>query len=215
MMQLYDYFRSSAAFRVRIALNLKQLSYESIPIHLLKAGGEQHSAKYRAINPQGLVPTLVDNGHVITQSLAILAYLDACYPMQPIFPSDPVLRAQSEAVALSIACDMHPLTNRRVMQYLEKHLNCNETQQNEWRQHWMKTGFDALEIQLQASASLGLFAFGDFPTVADIFLIPHMASAHRFHVDLTPYLRLRSIEAACLSLPAFIDALPQHQPDAE
>jgi maleylpyruvate isomerase len=214
-MKLYSYFRSSAAFRVRIALNLKKLDYEIIPIHLVKEGGQQHSQTYRALNPQGLVPALEDEGHLITQSLAIMEYLEEQFPTPSILPSDPVLKAQSRAVALSIACDIHPIDNLRVLQYLTHELKVSEDQKNTWYAHWIRIGFDALEKQLSAVAHLGKYCFGDIPTFADICLIPQMANAHRFKIDVTPYPRLVAIEQECLKLPAFINALPANQPDAE
>lgn len=214
-MKLYSYFRSSAAFRVRIALNLKNLEYEIVPIHLVKEGGQQHSEQYRKLNPQGLVPALEDNGHLITQSLAIIDYLEDQFPTPSVFPADPVLKAQSRAAALSVACDIHPVDNLRVLQYLTSELKVSEEQKNAWYVHWVKIGFEALEKQLMAVAHLGNYSFGDTPTIADICLIPQIFNAHRFKIDLTPYPRLVAIEQECLKLPAFIKALPANQPDAE
>lgn len=214
-MKLYSYFRSSAAFRVRIALNLKNLDYEIIPIHLVKEGGQQHSEKYRALNPQGLVPALENEGHLITQSLAIMEYLEEQFPTPAILPKDPVLKAQSRAVALSIACDIHPIDNLRVLKYLTHELKVTEEQKNTWYVHWITLGFQALEKQLSAVAHLGKFSFGEYPTFADICLIPQISNARRFNMDLTTYPRLLAIEQECLKLPEFISALPANQPDAE
>lgn len=214
-MKLYSYFRSSAAFRVRIALNLKKIAYEQVPIHLVKEGGIQHSASYKTLNPQELVPALEHDGHIINQSLAIIEYLDECFPTPALLPTDRYLRAQARGVALYIACDIHPLNNLRVLNYLTQDLEVNADQKTGWYHHWITTGFAALENQLSAIKEPGIYSFGNMPTIADIFLIPQLANARRFEVDLTPYPRLIAIEQACLSHPAFIKALPANQPDAE
>jgi maleylpyruvate isomerase len=211
-MILYDYYRSSAAFRVRIALHLKGLSAEQRSVHLRR--GEQRAQAYLEVNPQGLVPTLVVADRRLTQSLAIIEYLDEKYPQPPFLPPGPEDRAWVRSVALAIACDIHPLNNTRVLKYLSTELALDEPTRDEWYRHWVRTGFDALELQLVDRAS-GAFCLGTAPTMADICLVPQVANARRLAVDLAPYPRIRSIEAACLALPAFAAALPERQPDAE
>ncbi len=213
-MILYDYFRSSAAYRVRIALNLKGLKPERKYIHLRK--GEQRSDDYRVVNPQGLVPTLVmDDGTRLTQSLAIIEYLDEKYPEPALLPHDAGERAWARAIALEIACDIHPLNNLRVLQYLGKQLAIEEPKRDEWYRHWVKEGFDALEAQLAARGSNGPYALGAQPTIADIFIVPQVANANRLKVPMEPYPTLRAINDKCLTLKAFADARPEMQLDAE
>ena len=211
-MLLYDYFRSSAAYRVRIALNLKGLAAERRFVHLRKS--EQRAPDYLEVNPQGLLPSLVVDGQGLTQSLAIIEYLDEKFPLPPLLPQVPEDRAWVRAVALSIACDIHPLNNLRVLRYLGKELAIEEPRRDEWYRHWVREGFDALEAQLVVRAS-GAFCLGDAPTVADICVVPQVANARRLKVDLAPYARIRAIDAACLAMPAFADAQPERQPDAE
>ena len=211
-MVLYDYFRSSAAFRVRIALNLKGLKPERRFIHLRK--GDQHSAAYRALNPQGLIPMLVVGETRLTQSLAIVEYLDETHPSPPLLPEDVADRAFVRAVALTIACDIHPLDNTRVLHHLKQTLQADDGVRDRWYEHWIREGFNALEIQLTARAT-GRFCLGDNPTVADIFLVPQVANATRTKIALDPWPRIRAINAACLEVPAFADAQPARQPDAE
>ena len=211
-MMLYDYFRSSAAYRVRIALNLKGLAAERKSIHLRK--GDQRGADYRAINAQGLIPTLDVGGVCLTQSLAIIEYLDEKYPEPPLVPRNAEDRAFARAVALAIACDIHPLNNLRVLQYLGKQLGVEEPQRDEWYRHWVKEGFEALEKQLsQRPASP--YALGAQPTIADVFIVPQVANANRLKVPLEPYPRIGAINEACQKLQAFADARPEAQPDAE
>ena len=211
-MILYDYFRSSAAFRVRIALNLKGLAVERRFVHLRKS--EQRASAYLDVNPQGLLPTLIVGDRRLTQSLAIIEYLDETHPQPPLLPPLPEDRAWVRAVALAIACDIHPLNNLRVLRYLGKELSIDEPRRDEWYRHWVREGFGALESQLVERAS-GAFCLGDAPTLADICLVPQVANARRLAVDLAPYPRIRAIEAACLQLPTFADARPERQPDAE
>jgi maleylpyruvate isomerase len=211
-MILYDFFRSSAAFRVRIALNLKGLTAERRFIHLRK--GDQRSPDYLKTNPQGLVPTLIDGTKTLTQSLAIIEYLDETHPTPPLLPEDPADRAWVRAVALSIACDIHPINNLRVLQYLERSLKAETKARETWYAHWIREGFDALEPQLAARAS-GRYCLGDAPTVADICLVPQVANAMRYNVPLDAYPRIRAINEACLAHPAFAAAVPSKQPDAE
>ena len=212
-MKLYSYFRSSAAYRVRIALNLKQLNAEIIPVHLLHNGGEQHSEAYRAVNPSELVPALVDDDFTLTQSLSILEYLEEKFPAHNILPHDLQQRALARAFSLSIACDIHPLNNLRVLQHLTGELGLSNEQKNEWYTHWVKVGFDALEAQLVHSN--GRFCFGDYPTIADCCLIPQVYNALRFNIDLSSaYPKIQSIYAHCNALDAFQKAAPEAQPDA-
>jgi maleylacetoacetate isomerase len=215
MLKLYSYYRSSAAFRVRIALNLKQVQYEIIPIHLLREGGQQHSLTYRQLNPQGLIPALEEDGNVITQSLAIIEYLEEKFPNPTLLPHDLLTRAQARAVAQSIACDIHPLNNLRVTNYLTQQFLVDEPQKMGWYQHWIELGLRALEQQLAHAPTTGKYCFGDSPTIADICLVPQLLNARRFHCSLADYPTLVAIEEQCLILPAFTAALPANQPDAE
>jgi maleylacetoacetate isomerase len=214
MLRLYTYFRSSAAYRVRIALNLKQLDYTSEFVHLVKNGGQQHSQSYQAINPQKLIPCLgVDDSNVLTQSLAIIEYLEEVHPTPPLLPTEAILRAQVRAFALSICCDIHPLNNLRVHAYLKDNLSINEDARLAWYQHWILQGFQALETRLQKSH--GDYCFGDIPTLADICLIPQVYNAHRFKCNLDDFPLINKINAHCLTLDAFQNAAPEAQPDYE
>jgi maleylpyruvate isomerase len=209
-MLLYDYFRSSAAFRVRIALNLKGIVPERRYIHLRK--GDQRAPEYLALNPQGLVPMLVDGDARLTQSLAIIEYLDERHPQPALLPQEPAARAWVRSIALAIACDIHPIDNLRVLLYL-KALGVEEPARDEWYRHWIRTGFGPLEAQLGAAA--GTYCLGETPTIADICLVPQVFNAQRLDVDLAPYPRIRAIHEACMRHPAFADAQPSRQPDAE
>ena len=209
---LYGYFRSSAAYRVRIALNMKGLPYVQTPVSLLK--GEQRSTDYLALNPHGLVPALRDGEALLTQSLAICEYLDEAYPDTPqLLPVDPALRAQVRAVALAIACDIHPVNNLRVLNYLKSELAVPEDARNDWYRHWVVQGFAALEHQLAVHA--GQYCFGDSITLADVCLLPQVFNARRFNVDMAAYPLLSRIAANLEVLPAFADAHPQKQPDCQ
>ncbi|MDB5735545.1 MAG: maiA [Alphaproteobacteria bacterium] len=210
---LYGYFRSSAAFRVRIALNLKAIKPTLHFVHLLKDGGQQHAADYQALNPQQLIPTLAHDGHTIGQSLAIIEYLDEIAPQPPLLPSDAAGRARVRQIALAIACDIHPLNNLRVLKYLKSELAVEDAARTAWQQHWIAEGFAALEAIL--SGSVGTFCHGDAPTLADICLIPQMANGRRAGLDLSSYPTLLRIEEAAYRLKAFTDARPENQPDAE
>jgi len=213
MTTLYGYYRSSAAFRVRIALNLKGLAYAQAPINLAK--GEQHGAAYLARNPQGLVPLLeTDDGHQLTQSLAICEYLDERHPEPPLLPADPEERARVRALAQLIACEIHPLNNLRVLQYLVNELEVGEEAKLAWYRHWILQGFDALESLLTREAGTGRFCHGDRPTLADICLVPQVFNAERFECSLAAYPTIRRITAHCYALGAFRDAAPGAQPDA-
>ena len=214
-MKLYDYFRSSAAYRVRIGLKLKGLDYEAVPIHLLKDGGAQLGAAYRAINPSALVPALEDGGATITQSLAILEYLDEVHPMVPLMPRDALGRARVRSLALMVACDIHPINNLRVLRYLVKQAGLSEEAKNAWYVHWVTEGFAGLEQHLARSSDTGCFCHGDAPTIADCFLVPQVFNANRFNIDVAPYPTIVRIDAACRDLPAFVAAHPSQQGDAE
>lgn len=208
MMTLYDYFRSSACFRVRIALNLKQLDYHAVPIHLINNGGEQHATTYSAVNPQKLVPTLQDGNHVLTQSLAIIEYLDEVHPAPALLPKNPYEKALVRGFALAIVADIHPINNLRVLQYLQKNLSVTDEQKNHWYQHWMREGLTALEKLVSAHHSNAAFCFGDSPTLADICLVPQLFNARRFSCDISPYPNLVRIDANCQKLEAFKQAFP-------
>lgn len=216
-MKLYTYFRSSAAYRVRIALNLKGIAYDSILVHLLQDGGQQLLPAYRAVNPSALVPALDDDGAILTQSLAMLEYLDETRPAVPLLPADALGRARVRALALAIACDAHPLTNLRVLKYLKNTLGLSDEAKQEWYRHWMAEGLAAVEALLAQCdpAGTGLFCHGDSPTMADCCLVPQVFNAQRFAIDLAPYPRVARIHAHCAGLPAFAAAHPSRQPDAE
>ncbi len=211
-MRLHDYFRSSAAYRVRIALNLKGLGAERHFVHLRR--GEQRDPAYLEVNPQGLVPALEDGGARVTQSLAIIEYLDETHPEPPLLPQGAADRAWVRSVALAIACDIHPLNNLRVLKHLEKAFGAGKEAQDAWYRHWIAEGFDALERQLAPRASSD-FCLGSAPTLADVCLVPQVANARRFKIALDPWPRIRAVEGACLALPAFAAAAPERQPDAE
>lgn len=214
-MTLYGYWRSSAAYRVRIALNLKGLEHVQVPVYLVKDGGQQHADDYRALNPQELVPLLTDGKRTFPQSLAIIEYLDETYPdIAPLLPSTARERANVRAMAQLVACDIHPLNNLRVMQYLENELGVDEPARDRWMRHWMQRGFAALEKLLDASASTGTFCHGDAPTLADLCLIPQVYNAYRFDLDMSAFPIIQRIDRACLALPAFDAARPERQPDA-
>ena len=211
-MKLYNYFRSSAAYRVRIALNLKGLQAENVFIHLQK--NEQSADDYLRVNPQGLVPALVDGNDTITQSMAIIEYLDEAYPSPPLLPGTPVERARVRSIAQLVACDIHPIDNLRVLRYLVNDLKLSEDQKNAWYAHWIVVGLNALETMLASDPRAGRFCHGDTPTLADICLVPQLANARRGNVDLARYPTLLRIDAACNELPAFANAHPMKQPDA-
>ncbi len=213
--KLYSYWRSSAAYRVRIALNLKQLDHEIIPVNLVNDGGEQHREEYRALNPQASIPTLVDGARVYRQSMAIIEYLDEAYPAKvALLPSTARERARVRALAQVVACDIHPLNNLRVMQFLERDFSSPQVERQRWTQHWIVEGFRALELMLNDSASTGLYCDGDTPTLADLCLVPQVYNARRFDVDMNAFPVIARIEQQCLTLPAFDAARPENQPDA-
>jgi len=211
-MKLFDYFRSSAAYRVRIALNLKGVAYEHAGINLLK--GEDATQAYRDINPQGLVPSLEHDGKILTQSLAICEYLDELYPEPALLPGNALDRAHIRSLAQAVACDIHPVDNLRVLKYLTTQLGVSEEQKLTWYRHWIIEGFTGIESLLANSNTRGDFCHGDSPTLADLCMIPQVFNARRFEVDLTPYPYICQIESHCLSLEAFAKARPEAQPDA-
>jgi maleylpyruvate isomerase len=210
--KLYSYFRSSAAYRVRIALALKGVVYETIPIHLQKEGGQNLKPDYRAINPQMRVPTLrLTSGELLTQSLAIIEYLDETYPQPPLLPSDAIGRAKVRALALAIACDIHPLNNLAPLRYLKSEMGQDQAKIDAWYHHWIIAGFDALETMLGP----GPYCHGADVTLADLCLVPQVFNARRLKVPLDNYPKIVAIDAACAKLPAFDKARPENQPDAE
>lgn len=218
-MKLYAYFRSSASYRVRIALNLKGLPYDVVPVHLLKNGGEQHTPAYRTLNPNALVPALIDDeaahGAVLTQSLAMIEYLEETHPTPALLPSSALDRAYVRAIALSIACEIHPLNNLRVLRYLTRDLKISEADKDGWYRHWCEYGLAAIEEVLANDPRVGTFCYGDTPTLADCFLIPQIANAQRVNSDLSAMPTVMRINAHCLALEAFANAAPSRQPDAE
>ncbi len=213
--KLYTYWRSSAAYRVRIALELKALPYESVPKHLLRGGGEQRRADYLALNPQGLIPGLEDDGFFLGQSLAICEYLEEICPAPPLLPADPRGRATVRSMALALACDIHPLNNLRVQQYLRDELGQGEEAVAGWTRHWMSRGFTALEVLVARHSADGRHCFGTSVTLADVCLVPQLYNARRARTDLSPYPRLVAVSAHLESLPAFAAARPEAQPDAQ
>jgi len=215
MMQFFGYFRSSSAYRCRIAFNLKGVRPETAFVHLRRGGGEQKLSQYRALNPQGLVPSLEVDGVVLTQSLAIIEWLDETCPEPALLPAAPLLRAQVRAVAQAVACDIHPLQNLRVLDYLRVELGQDQAALDAWCRRWISEGLDACEALLVRNTLDGRFAFGDTPGLADICLVPQLFSAIRFGLDPAAWPRLDAIGKACAALPAFADAHPARQPDAE
>ena len=215
-MKLYGYWRSSAAYRVRIALNLKGISAEQLSVHLVRDGGEQHKAAYSALNPLELVPTLTLDDELdadaLSQSLAIIEYLDEIHPQSSLLPASALERAHVRAMALTVACEIHPLNNLRVLQYLTQTLGVDEAAKNTWYHHWVASGFAALETLLKRHS--GRYCFGDTVTLADLCLVPQVYNAQRFNVDLTPYPNIMRVWAECNQLEAFDDAAPERQADA-
>ena len=208
-MYLYSYYRSSAAFRVRIALNLKEIDYVSVPVNLLR--GEHKSSEYLAVNPQGLVPALkVSGDQIITQSPAILEWLEENYPQYPLLPKDSTLRALTRSLASIVACDIHPICNLRVLNYLKSELNGDEDQKVQWIHHWIKAGFESIEGQLWDSR----FALGDRASMADVYLVPQVYNALRFDVDMKQFPKVMGIYERCFEVPAFVSAMPEGQADA-
>lgn len=214
-MKLFTYFRSSAAYRVRIALNLKGLGYDAVPVHLVRDGGQHLASEYRAINPSGLVPAFQDDAITLTQSMAILEYLEEAYPDVPLLPKGAVARAHVRELAQIVACDIHPVNNLRVLKYLVKQLGQDEQAKTDWYRHWVIEGFQSLEAHLARHLDTGTFCYGHTPTIADCFLVPQVFNAQRFDIDVTAYPTISRINDMCVDLPAFKAAHPAQQPDAE
>lgn len=213
MMKLYGYWRSSASFRVRLALYLKELEFEYHPVHLVKDGGEQHTPEYRKLNPAGLVPTFVDDEVTLNQSLAIIEYLDERYKQHPLLPSATVDKARVRALAYDLACELQPITNLRVLKYLTGELNCSDEQRNDWIHHWVHQSFTAFEQRLTETA--GDYSYGDSVTLADICLLPQVYNAERFKVSLDNYPTLVAVHDRLQQLTAVQQARPENQPDAQ
>ena len=210
--KLYSFWRSSACYRVRIALNLKRVAFETMVVNL--PGNQQHDAAFKEINPQEIIPVLMHGGRVLRQSLAIMEYLDETWPENPLLPSVARDRQRARAIAQAVACEIHPLNNLRVMKYLETTFGANQDQRETWMRHWITEGFDALEEVLDDNPSTGAFCEGDRPTIADCCLVPQVYNAKRFGVDMAPYANIKRINADCLALDAFDKARPELQADA-
>jgi len=215
MLKLYTYFRSSAAYRVRCALNLKGMNWEAVPVHLVRDGGEQNQPAYRARSPLGTVPALETGAGVITQSLAIIEYLDDTQPQPPLLPASAEGRARVRAIAQTIACDIHPVNNLRVLQYLGRYFGASQEQKDAWYRHWVNEGLAAVEKLLAGHPATGTFCHGEMPTMADCCLVPQVFNARRFNCPLDALPTIRRIVDACEQLPAFQNAAPASQPDAE
>ncbi|RUR20346.1 maleylacetoacetate isomerase [Legionella sp. km535] len=208
-MILYDYFRSTACYRVRIALNLKNIAYDKKEVHLIHNDGEQNKPEYKEINPQGLVPSLEVDGRIIHQSLAIIEYLDEIHPEIPLLPEDPLMKATLKSLALIVACDMHPLNNLRVLNRLKEQFKANEDQVMDWYHHWLKTGFDAFEERLKHLERVEPVCYSNKVSLADLCLIPQVYNAHRFNFAMDPYPLINAINDYCLTIPAFQNASPK------
>lgn len=211
-MKMYGFFRSGTSHRTRIVLNLKQISYELLPISLMK--NEHKNAAFQAINPQGFVPVLAVNDQLLLQSPAIIEWLEESHPEHPLLPSDALGRAKVRALAAVVGCDIHPINNKRILEYLRNTLKLDDAQVQSWCQHWIDEGFSALETLLAADQTRGDFCYGNQPTLADAYLIPQVDSSKRFKVDMSKYPNIQKIYDACMALPAFQAAAPMNQPDA-
>jgi maleylpyruvate isomerase len=215
-MKLYSYFRSSASYRVRIALNLKNLPYDYAPVHLLRDGGEQLKPEYRQINADGIVPTLIDDeAHAIQQSLAIIEYLEETHPEPPLLPKSPLERAHVRSLALHVACEIHPVNNLRVLKYLKRTVGVDDAVKDAWYRHWIEAGFGTLEQRLAGDARTGKLCYADTPTIADLCLIPQVYNANRFNIDTTRFPTIQRIYDYAMALDAFAQAAPGVQPDSE
>ncbi|SDB85175.1 maleylacetoacetate isomerase [Paraburkholderia lycopersici] len=215
-MKLYSYFRSSASYRVRVALNLKNLSYEYVPVHLVRDGGEQLKPAYRQVNPDAIVPAFVDDeGHTIHQSLAIIEYLEETHPEPPLLPKSPADRAHVRSLALQVACEIHPVNNLRVLKYLKHTVGADDATKDAWYRHWIEAGFATLEQRLAGDARTGKLCYGDTPTIADLCLVPQVFNANRFKIDTACFPTIQRINDYALTLDAFARAEPGAQPDSE
>jgi len=214
-MELYSFFRSAASFRVRIVMNLKGIAYETLPVHLFRNGGEHRQPAYLKINPQGLVPTLLHDGLVLTQSTAICEYLEETHPAPPLLPESAAARGRVRSIMAAVACDIHPLASVRVMKYLSDELDLGEQKKLAWGRHWVTAGLEAVEALLSRSLDTGLYCHGDSPTLADAFLAPQVATAQTFKISLDLFPTLSRINARCMADAAFAASLPQNQPDSE
>jgi len=214
-LKLYSYFRSSASYRVRIALNLKGVPFEYVPVHLTRGGGEHLAAPFRKLNPQALVPVLEDGEEALAQSLAIIEYLDETRPQPPLLPKAPAARARVRALSLTIACEIHPLNNLKVLNYVTNVLGVGEDARRAWYHYWIAEGLRALEARLATERETGKFCHGDAPTLADCCLVPQLFNARRFKCELSGYPTLLAIEKNCQALEAFQRAAPDRQPDFE
>jgi len=213
-LKLYSYWRSSAAYRVRIALHLKGLEFTTIPVHLVLNGGEQHAETFHEVNPQGLVPVLEHDGHVLTQSMAICEYLDECFKPYPLLPADPTGRARVRSLALQIACEIHPLNNLRVQKYLKVQFG-DTVEPVSWMLHWMSAGFTAIERQMKKVSANKPAYYDGLPGLYECFLVPQVYNAERYGMDMSVFPAINEIVAYCREFPAFIKAAPENQPDAE
>lgn len=213
-LRLYSYWRSSAAYRVRIALHLKGLEFTTVPVHLVRNGGEQNDETFRQLNSQGLVPVLEHDGHVLTQSMAICEYLDECFDNYPLLPGDSIRRAGVRSLVLQIACEVHPLNNLRVQKYLKGHYG-DAVDAVKWMLHWMGEGFSALEQQINDSNPKQSVLRNDHPGLFECFLLPQVYNAERYGLDMSEFPSITEIVEHCRELPAFIAAAPENQPDAE
>lgn len=207
-MKLYDYYRSTACYRVRLALSLKNIAYEKIEVHLLNNGGEQNTPQYQQVNPQSLVPSLDVNGFILTQSLSIIEYLDETYPTHPLLPQDPLTKASLRSLALLVACDIHPLNNLRIINRLKEEFSANDIQIQEWYHHWLKVGFDAFEAKLAHLERTEPVCFGNTVSLADICLIPQVYNAKRFNFAMDNYPIINEINTYCMQIEAFQRAAP-------
>lgn len=215
MLKLYNYFRSSASFRVRIALNLKGLPYEYAAVHLTRDGGQQFAGDYRTLNPDAVVPTLIDGRQPVRQSIAICEYLDETHPQPPLLPGSALDRAYVRALALTIACEIHPLNNLRVLKYVKHTLGASEKAKDAWYRHWVEQGLASFEAMLGRDGKAGRLCFGDAPTLADVCLVPQIFNAQRFDCRLDHVPQVMRIFANCMEIDAFENAVPARQPDAE
>lgn len=211
-MKMYGFFRSGTSHRTRIILNLKQISYKLLPISLIK--NEHKSSSFKVINPQGFVPVLAINDQLLIQSPAIIEWLEETHPQHPVLPSDAIARSKVRALAAIVGCDIHPINNKRILEYLRNTLKLDDEQVQNWCQHWINEGFQALEILLEQDFTRGNFCYGNRPTLADAYLIPQVDSSKRFKVDMSKYPNIQHIYDSCMALPAFQAAVPMNQPDA-